>query len=452
MTRLVLAGGGHSHLAVLQALARTSLSGIEVILVTPTQRQVYSGMLPGWIAGHYAREQCEIDLERLAHRANVRVRLDSISAMDATRRCVALASGEQLDYDLLSLDVGSEVDTSWLELLGERTLPVRPGSAFLDRWPAVLNEARQRSGYQWVVVGGGAAGVEIALAVQHVVRRAGNDGAVVLVAPREGLLAGYSPGVRARIERIAATAGLRVCPGPAVGTSDGVLLADGEMLPADCVIAATGGLAPCWLRVRGPSLDEHGFVIVDESHRSVSHEDVFAAGDVCARPDAQMARSGVHAVHAGRVLAANLIASLSGRPPPRRYWPRRRSLYLLACGSKTAVASWGRWSTRGGWVWRWKDRIDRRFIHLHSASETDRRAVSARMMPVFRAALSRPIVSNSVRVALVVGTVLNAVNQGSTILAGGPVSWTHLLLNYLVPYCVASYSGATVQLQRERDE
>jgi hypothetical protein len=74
------------------------------------------------------------------------------------------------------------------------------------------------------------------------------------------------------------------------------------------------------------------------------------------------------------------------------------------------------------------------------------------MMPVFRAALSRPIVSNSVRVALVVGTVLNAVNQGSTILAGGPVSWTHLLLNYLVPYCVASYSGATVQLQRERDE
>ena len=148
MTRLVLAGGGHAHLAVLQALAHAPLPAIEVILVTPTPRQVYSGMLPGWIAGHYTREQCEIDLEGLAHRAQVRLRLDHISAMDATRRCVALASGEQLDYDLLSLDVGSEIDTSLLELLGERLLAVRPGGAFLDRWPAVLNAARRRSGYQ----------------------------------------------------------------------------------------------------------------------------------------------------------------------------------------------------------------------------------------------------------------------------------------------------------------
>jgi pyridine nucleotide-disulfide oxidoreductase family protein len=370
MKRLVLGGGGHAHLALLQALARASRSDIEVTLVTPTPRQVYSGMLPGWIAGHYWREECEIDLRRLARRANARLRVDSIVAMDTGRRCVALASGAHLDYDLLSLDVGSEIDLSWLDVLGERVLPVRPGSTVLDRWPAIVDAARRRSGYTVVVVGGGAAGVEMALAAQHTFRRNGIAGSVVLAVSGAGLLRDSAPAARARIKRNLDAAGLRVCTAHAAGTAEGVLLADGELLRADCVIAATGGVAPCWLRVRGPALDAQGFIRVDETHRSVSHPEVFAAGDVCARDDTSMARSGVHAVHAGPVLAANVLEALCGRPPLRRYRPRRRSLYLISCGSQKAVASWGRWSAEGRWVWRWKDRIDRRFVAQHDSGAT----------------------------------------------------------------------------------
>jgi NADH dehydrogenase FAD-containing subunit len=121
------------------------------------------------------------------------------------------------------------------------------------------------------------------------------------------------------------------------------------------------------LQTSGLRLDAQGYVAVDACHRSVSHGDVYAAGDVCSREDAHFARSGVHAVRAGPVLAANLAAALTGGRF-REYQPRRRSLYLLACGPRHAIVSWGSLSADGGWAWWWKDRIDRGFVGRHAVS------------------------------------------------------------------------------------
>jgi len=368
--QLVLAGGGHAQLAVLKALGRAPLRGVEVTLVTPEPRQAYSGMLPGWIAGHYTRADLEIDLEPLARRAGARLLLDRVEAMDASRSCVALSDGRHLDFDLLSLDVGSEINTSSLEALGTRLLPLRPLGDFLDRWPRVLAVARNRPGFRVAVVGAGAAGSEVALAVRYAFDRERIDGDVCLVASRDKLLVGHASGARRRVEDWAGRLGVRLHDGLAVGTQDGLLLQNGSTLPADCVIAATGAAPPRWLKVSGLRLDERGYVAVDSSHRSLSHSHVFAAGDVCSREDRHFARSGVHAVRAGPVLASNLVASLSGGPL-RTYRPRRRSLYLLACGPRSAVVSWGKLTAGGAWAWRWKDRIDRRFVERHGVPPDD---------------------------------------------------------------------------------
>jgi pyridine nucleotide-disulfide oxidoreductase family protein len=367
MKRLVLAGGGHAHLAVLDALARDPLRDVEVTLVTPAPKQAYSGMLPGWIAGHYARPEIEIDLESLARRANVTLLKDCIHALDANRRCVAVSDRQQLQYDVLSLDVGSEIDTSWAVTPGDRLLPLRPIAGFLERWPDMLDTARQRPGYRVAVVGAGAAGIEVALAVRHAFDQERIDGKVCLVAPREKFLAGHGPGARRRAADWLHRAGVELHDGRAVGTCDGLLLPDGSQMPFDCVIAATGASPPCWLKHSGLRLDQQGYVAVDSCHRSVSHSDVFAAGDVCSREDPRFARSGVHAVRAGPVLAANLVVALMGGHL-RQYRPRRRSLYLLACGPRNAIVSWGKLSAGGKWAWRWKDRIDRGFVRQHSVA------------------------------------------------------------------------------------
>lgn len=368
MKRLVIAGGGHAHLSVLQALARDKPAGVDIVLVTPSPYQSYSGMLPGWIAGHYSQAQCQIDLRPLAQSARARIEVNRIVGMDADRHCVGLPDGRYIEYDILSLDVGSEIDLSWLEMTGDKLLPVRPLDGFFEAWPRILIAARQNPDYRLVVVGGGAAGVEVAMAAQYVFARTGIDARVDLVASDSGLLVGHGKGVKRRVKRLLTNAGVVVHYRRGVGTEEGILLPDGSLLPADSVIAATGARAPYWLTLSKLMLDENGYIAVDGHHRSLSHPNVFAAGDACARQDVTLARSGVHAVHAGPVLAANVMAALNGRKMTT-YQPRRRSLYLLACGPRYAVASWGGWSAEGEWVWRWKDRIDRRFVERF----TDRR-------------------------------------------------------------------------------
>lgn len=366
MKRLVLIGGGHAHLSVLRALAYKKTLGVDVVLVTPSAHQIYSGMLPGWMAGHYVQAQCQIDLRSLAQAARVHMVMEGIVGMDADRHCVRLPDGQQVEYDLLSLDIGSEIDVSWLEMAGNKLLPVKPLDVFFEAWPRVLALAKERSGYRLVVVGGGPAGVELALAARHAFTLANIDGRIDLVMSESGLLAGHAAGVQRRIKHFLDYAGVFIHAQRAVGVEEGVLLSGGTLLPADCVIAATGARAPFLLKNSKLMLDQNGYIAVDGYHRSLSHQNVFAAGDVCARQDLAMVRSGVHAVHAGPVLAVNLLATLMGTPL-KIYQPRRHSLYLLACGPQFGVASWGGYSAQGKWVWRWKNRIDRRFIQRFSA-------------------------------------------------------------------------------------
>lgn len=407
MKRLVLLGGGHAQLAVLRALARTRPRGIETVLVTPSPWQYYSGMLPGWMAGHYREDDCRIDLRPLAAAAGVRLLIGAATALDADQRRLRIANGEAhgdilgdwLDYDLLSLDIGSETDTAALDALGpDRLLPVKPLPDFFAAWPQVLETACAREGFRLCVVGGGAAGVELVLAAAEALRRRSAKAELALVCSPTSLLAGHAERVRRRVLRQLGAAGIAVHLQRASGEAGGLRLSEilmsgraapadqhaptdhpahsdhrspsaplapsDRLLPADCVLAATGARPQSWLRHSGLACTADGWVQVDAHHRSPSHPEVFAAGDVCARTDHALARSGVHAVHAGPILAANLLATLDGSPP-RAYVPKPRSLYLIACGPRHAIASWGNWSAEGGWVWRWKDWIDRGFIRKH---------------------------------------------------------------------------------------
>lgn len=362
--RLILAGGGHAQLSVLHALAKDK-SAAETVLVTPSPYLIYSGMLSGWMAGHYCLDACRIDLRPLAEAAGVRLAIGQIVGIDAEQKCVALADGAHLDYDRLSIDVGSETDSSMLQAASSRLLPIRPLGEFVQRWPDVVAAATRQDDYRLAVVGGGAAGVELAFAAQHAFVNAGcKRASVALVASASGILPDHASGVKRRATMLLRQRGIALYQAQAAGSAEGVALSGGQILPADCIIAATGARAPAWLRQTGLALDERGYILVDAHHRSVSHPDVFAAGDVCSRADTRMARSGVHAVFAGPVLAHNLLASLRGRKL-KSYHPRRRSLYLLTTGPQHAIASWGAFSAQGHWVWRWKSWIDRRFMQKH---------------------------------------------------------------------------------------
>ena len=354
-------GGGHAQLSVLEALIRRPRPDIDTVLVTPSVYQYYSGMLPGFMVARYGEHECRIDLRRLAERAGIRLHLSCVARICADQRQLILADGIQLDYNWLSVDTGSEPELEQFRNCGNRLLPVKPLAPFFAAWQAKRASAASTGPFRIAVVGAGAAGVEVALAARHSVLGALTPPLITLITGTNGVLADHAPAVRARMLRNLASAEVQLRSGRAIGHPDGLQLEHGELLPAEMVLLAAGAHAPRWLQNAGLALDPAGFIAVDATHRSVSHPEVFAAGDVCARTDLALARSGVHAVRAGPVLAHNLFASIDAGPL-KTYRPRKRSLYLIALGEGSAVLSWGTLSAQGRWVMRWKDHIDRAFI------------------------------------------------------------------------------------------
>lgn len=361
---VILAGGGHAHLAVLADWAGRPLPNTERWLVTSSRFTAYSGMVPGWLAGIYRSDDLLIDLAPLAERAGAQLILADVVGLDPSRRMLSLSSGDAMPFDLLSLATGGETDISAFADAGDRLLPVRPMGMFMQRWSHLLQTTANAAMIHVVVVGGGAAGVELVLAADIALRRMSRSVRLSLVTPDGCFLSGHAERIRQLVRKELADRGIALHFAQATGSADGLLLSSGKFLPADCIIAATGSRAPPWLTQSGLACNPHGFVAVGADLRCISHPSIFAAGDIIDRTDRRLERSGVHAVKSGPVLAANLRATVEGSAL-RHYRPRETTLYLLALGDRRAIMSWGRFSGSGRWVWRLKDWIDRRFVAGH---------------------------------------------------------------------------------------
>lgn len=370
MRRLLLVGGGHAHLGVLKVLATHPIAGCAVTLVSASSRQIYSGMLPGWIAGHYSIDECSISLTDLAARAHATFHAATITRLSLEDREVTTADGRSFGFDLLSIDSGSEPAIGGIAGAPAHALSIRPIEAFVAAWPAVVERWKHRDTViELAIVGSGAAAVELAFAVHH---RAAVEGLshvhVTLVGRETRPLEGFAPAAVERVVRSLRRRGIAWRGGSEVtGIASGRLsMAGGVSLPFDTCLLATGAAAPPWPGDAGLETDDKGFIRVDCTLRSVSDSRVFAAGDIAALEDARP-KSGVFAVRAAPVLGHNLAAAC-GQGSASEWTPQRYALYLLSTGDGRAIAAWRSWSAAGRWVWRWKDWIDRGFVRSFRAS------------------------------------------------------------------------------------
>lgn len=361
---LLLFGGGHAHVTVLRSLAMAPWPGVRVTLVTREVLAPYSGMLPAHVARDLSWEAMHIDLGPLARAGGVRLIEAEVTGIDAAQRQLHFADRPPLTYDVLSVDSG--ITPALDEVPGARgkVLPTKPISTFLPRLTAALEAQRSalEAGQAIRVVGGGAAGVELALALRA---RLGPAVALELLAARAHILPALPARVGRKAQRALAAAGIAVrFEARVTAVEDGptLRLASGEALPAALVLWATQAAPPAWLASSGFALDEAGFLAVGETLQSLSHPEVFAAGDVAALTHAPRPKSGVYAVRAGPALTENLKAFIAGQPL-RPFKPQRRALYLLNLGDGRSLAAhpWlPAWAGRP--LWRLKLAIDERFM------------------------------------------------------------------------------------------
>ena len=362
MKRVLLLGAGHAQLSVLTALARQRLAGAEVLLVSASERLLYSGMVPGLMAGRYSEDDCSIAMAPLAAAAGVPFIRGRAVTLDAAAQVVTLADGQRIDYDLLSLNTGPAQSRERIPGARDNALFVRPIEGFVQLWPRAKALAGEDA-LDVVVIGNGAAGIEIALAV----RQALGEHCTLTLVSDGPVLPAYGDGVRRRALAALARRAVQVLPGRCTAIEPWHVLLGTMRVACDVPIVATGSDPPAWLAGSGLALDDAGFVRVGATLQSASHANVFAAGDVIVRDDAPHPRSGVYAVRAGPVLAENLRRFVGGGTLTN-YTPQRHSLNLLALGDGRAIASWNGWSLQGRLMGWWKDRIDRAFVARYRSS------------------------------------------------------------------------------------
>jgi selenide,water dikinase len=370
----VLLGGGHAHVEVLRELAQRAVSDVACVLVTPGPRHHYSGMVPGFLRGTYGEYDLSVDLAALARAARVRLLPAAAVRIDPAARIVWTSAGPE-PFDLCSCDVGAAAaglaDTPGA---AEHAFALRPIAGVgalrdtLDRLAAV-----GPGEVPACVVGGGAAGVEIALALVSALAAHGGRPIVTLIERDTTLLPGHGPRARAMARRALAARGVAVRTGTAVAgvSADAVTLRDGARVASACTVWVAGAAAPAVIAASSLPHDAGGFLRVDATLRAIDGAPVWGAGDCIALDGAPwMPRAGVYAVRQGPVLAHNLRAALEGSAP-RRYRPQRTALALLATGDDRAILAWRGLAAEGRWVWTLKDAIDRRWMRRYRVAGED---------------------------------------------------------------------------------
>ncbi len=355
---LVLIGGGHAHALVLLKWGMSPLPGARLSLISPAPTAAYSGMLPGFVAGHYDRDALDIDLVRLARFAGARLILGTAHRLDPVRRQVHVEGRPPLGYDLCSIDVGITSEMPGLPGFAEHGIPAKPLDTFAARWDAY----RAGTGPAAVaVVGAGVAGVELVLAMAHALRTRGRAAQVSLIDSAQAL-SGVAPRVRSRLLAALMRYDVTLIENAGVARvgPDHVTLSDGREVASDFTTGAAGARPHDWLADAGLEMHE-GFVAVGPTLQS-SDAAVFAVGDCAHLSHDPRPKAGVYAVREAPVLHDNLLAALTGGRM-RAYRPQKAYLKLISMGGKRAVAERFGLSPGGAAMWRWKDHIDRKFMN-----------------------------------------------------------------------------------------
>ncbi|RBW42292.1 hypothetical protein DS901_16475 [Loktanella sp. D2R18] len=355
MTDIVLIGGGHCHALVLRLWGMNPLPGVRVTVINPGPTAPYSGMLPGFVAGHYVRDELDIDLVRLARFAGAQLINGAATGIDQDGQMVHVSGHASIRYDLCSVDIGITSEMPQMPGFSKHGVPAKPLGVFASRWDQYRATATDP---KVAIIGGGVAGAELAMAIAHALS---DRAPQVTLIDRSTALSALGDRARAKMRAALDAQGVDILENSEVSalTQNGVMLVGGQELSSDFVVGAAGAKPHDWIAETGLALQD-GYITVDPTLAS-NDPRIFAVGDCAHLAFDPRPKAGVYAVRQAPVLFDNLRAVISGGVT-RPYKPQKDYLKLVSLGRKSALAerfgvAWG-----GPLLWGLKNHIDRKFM------------------------------------------------------------------------------------------
>ena len=348
------------------------LPGVRITLITEASDTPYSGMLPGHIAGFYDHENCHINLRSLCQFAQTQIFIDTAVGLDLENNRVLCADRPPVAFDWVSIDIGSTPKIPIVTGVAEHSIAAKPVQHLLSWWNRLIDSLKQNPEQPLTlsIVGGGTGGVELALNMQHrlqdILQKAGqpiNNLTLHLFHSGANLMPKHNAWVQHRFYELLTQRGIHLHLSETISEiKQGTIVSEsGLKIPCDATVWVTQASAPDWLSKAGLAVDDQGFILVNNALQSVSHPQVFAAGDIATMVNYARPKAGVFAVRQGKPLFKNLQNVILNKPL-QSYRPQKNYLSLIGTGDQSAVASYGTIGWNSALLWRMKDRIDRTFM------------------------------------------------------------------------------------------
>ena len=357
---LVFLGGGHAQIAAIKSFAMNPVPGLRLTIVTANIRTPYSGMLPAYVEGVWDDDDLHIDLAHLAQFSGARLIVAPCTGIDADGHKLLFDDRPPLHFDILSINIGGQPDLGAIEGAADHVIPVKPIAEFQKAFDDLLAAGLPK---RLAVIGGGAAGCELALALNKRWRDHGASPEMTLYSRSTRLMPQMAPRASHLMFAALLDSGIKIQLGRAIEKIDAgqIRFGDSTSKTFDACFLVSAVRPPRWLSTTSLALDDSGFIAVHPTLQSKSHANIFAAGDVATISGSPRPRAGVFAVRAGPVLAKNLRKYLHGHAL-KRWSAQRRYLAIIGTADNGAIASWGQFGVKADGLLALKYWIDRRFM------------------------------------------------------------------------------------------
>ena len=367
MGHLVLAGGGHAHLMTLASIPALVSRGHRVTVVGPSPFHYYSGMGPGMLGGTYQPEEIRFATQQAVERLGGRFLLDRVERIAAPAQTLLLASGQELSYDILSCNTGSQVATDLIPAGTPDLFTVKPIERLKEARERVLALCASRP-LTIAIAGGGPSAAEIAGNLRQLTTGPGLLPPRIMIFAGQGLMTRFPAGVRERVIASLTSRKIEIIRERVTAIHPREVVTEESTTRADLIFLAPGVRpSPLFHDSQLPTGPDGG-LLVNRFLQAVDHPRIFGGGDCISFREQPLDKVGVYAVRQNPILSHNLLASLEGRPL-QPFLPGGRYLLIFNLGDGVGVLHKGWLTMAGPLAFRIKDLIDRRFMRRFQAME-----------------------------------------------------------------------------------
>jgi NADH dehydrogenase FAD-containing subunit len=353
MPRLLLIGGGHAHMHVIDQLHHHPIDDWQVTLISAHPYMYYSGMIAGYVEGIYDENEVRVNLDAMCRRRRIEFKVATVVFVEPREKYILTDEHQRIAFDIISFNIGSL--TAGDELLNNsigkwKIKPLHHVKEFVK----TLDDEQQ-----YVVVGGGPSAVELSLALHARFAKVGKSVKITMI-HKQPILNSWGKERSAYIRKMLIDKGFTLIEDEEVIAVDAecVHTHQARQVAYHQLLWLTGPRAHPLFRRSGLPVDEHGYLRVNESLQVDEFPYIFGAGDcVHMSGDFIVPKAGVFAVRQAKYLYRN-IAHTIHKEYLETYKPQKTYVAILSLGEKKGLFMRGTWTLSGKWVWKLKHLID----------------------------------------------------------------------------------------------